>query len=82
LTNIDSSEDDCIFDNDNLLDKDNEMLENFDNSTNKNYKEYPKKTNYENKWNIEVDQKEDNDGSKSKEEKDNANYNYQDFDDE
>jgi hypothetical protein len=49
LTNINSLEDDCIFDDDSLLDKNNEVLENFDNSTNKNYKEYPKETNYKNK---------------------------------
>ncbi|CAB5326169.1 unnamed protein product [Rhizophagus irregularis] len=50
LTNINGSEDDCIFDYDSLLNRNNEVLENLDNSTDKNYEEeYPKETNYENK---------------------------------
>ncbi|GES84845.1 pogo transposable element with KRAB domain [Rhizophagus clarus] len=58
-TNLDGSEDDCISDHDSLLDKDNEMIENSDDSTDENYEEYVKEVNYENKWNIKIDQKED-----------------------
>jgi hypothetical protein len=82
LTNIDGLKDDCIFDDNSLLDKNNEVLENFDNSTDENYEEYPEETNYENKWDIKVGQKEDNDKSESEEEAGDANYNYQDSDDE
>jgi hypothetical protein len=74
--------DDCIFDDDSLLDKDNEVLENFDNLTDENYEEYPEETNYENKWDIEISRKEDNNESESEEEEGNANYNYQNSDDE
>ncbi|GET50680.1 pogo transposable element with KRAB domain [Rhizophagus irregularis DAOM 181602=DAOM 197198] len=75
LTNIDSSEDDCIFDHDSLLNRDNEVLENFDNSTDENYEEeYPEETNYENKWDVkvvvEVGREEDNDKSESEKEED------------
>ncbi|CAB4430167.1 unnamed protein product [Rhizophagus irregularis] len=85
-TNIDGSEDDCIFDYDSLLNRDNEVLENLDNSTDENYEEeYPEETNYKNKWNvkvvIEVGQEEDNDKSESEKEEDDGNYDYQDSDD-
>ncbi|POG70451.1 hypothetical protein GLOIN_2v1775922 [Rhizophagus irregularis DAOM 181602=DAOM 197198] len=85
-TNIDGSEDDCIFDHDSLLNRDNEVLENFDNSTDENYEEeYPEETNYENKWDVkvvvEVGRKEDNDKSESEKEEDDGNYDYQDSDD-
>ncbi|CAG8639277.1 13476_t:CDS:2 [Rhizophagus irregularis] len=57
-----------------LLNRDNEVLENLDNSTDENYKEYPEETNYENKWDvkvvIEVGQEEDNDESESEKEED------------
>jgi hypothetical protein len=82
-TNIDSSENDCIFEHDSLLDRDNEVLENFDNSTDENYEEkYPEKTNYENKWDIEAGREENNDKSESEKEEDDGNYDYQDSDDE
>ncbi|CAB4405818.1 unnamed protein product [Rhizophagus irregularis] len=86
-TNIDGSEDDCIFDHDSLLNRDNEVLKNLDNSTDENYEEeYPEETNYENKWDvkvvIEVGQEEDNDESESEKEEDDGNYDYQDSDDQ
>ncbi|CAB5370147.1 unnamed protein product [Rhizophagus irregularis] len=69
-----------------LLNRDNEVLENLDNSTDENYKEYPEETNYENKWDvkvvIEVGQEEDNDESESEKEEDDSNYDYQDSDDQ
>ncbi|GES98726.1 pogo transposable element with KRAB domain isoform X2 [Rhizophagus clarus] len=84
-TNLDGSEDDCIGDHDSLLDRDNKMIENSDDSTDENYEEYAEEVDYENKWNIEVDQKEDqeedNDENEGKGE-DSGNYNYQDSDDE
>ncbi|GES86897.1 pogo transposable element with KRAB domain [Rhizophagus clarus] len=58
-TNLDGSEDDCIGNHDSLLDRDNEMIENSDDSTDENYEEYAEKVDYENKWDIEVDRKED-----------------------
>ena len=76
LTNIDSSEDDCIFD-DVLDDRDDEMVEISDDE---NHEEYPKEANYENKWDIEAD-REDNDENESEEEKDDGNYSYEDSDD-
>ncbi|GES96206.1 hypothetical protein GLOIN_2v1775922 [Rhizophagus clarus] len=63
--NLDGSEDNCIGDYDSLLDRDNEMIKNSDDSIDENYEEYAEEVDYENKWNIEVDQKknqeEDND---------------------
>ncbi|GES93096.1 pogo transposable element with KRAB domain [Rhizophagus clarus] len=50
---------DCICDYDSLLDRNNKMIENSDNSTDKNYEEYAEEVDYENKWDIKVDQKED-----------------------
>ncbi|GBC09173.1 hypothetical protein RclHR1_08660004 [Rhizophagus clarus] len=84
-TNLDGSEDDCISDHDSLLDKDNEMIENSDDSTDENYEEYVKEVNYENKWNIKIDQKEDQEEDNDEdegEEEDSGNYDYQDSDDE
>ncbi|GBC43992.2 pogo transposable element with KRAB domain [Rhizophagus irregularis DAOM 181602=DAOM 197198] len=87
-TNINGSEDDCIFDHDSLLNRDNEVLENLDNSTDENYEEeYSEETNYENKWDVKVvievgHQKEDNDESESEKEEDDGNYDYQDSDDQ
>jgi hypothetical protein len=68
------------------LNRDNEVLENFDNSTDENYEEeYPEETNYENKWDVkvvvEVGREEDNDKSESEKEEDDGNYDYQDSDD-
>ncbi|CAG8718781.1 21316_t:CDS:2, partial [Rhizophagus irregularis] len=38
-----------------LLNRDNEVLENLDNSTDENYEEeYSEETNYENKWDVKV----------------------------
>ena len=72
-TNTDGSEDDCIFDN-NLLDNvDDEVVENSNNDD----EEYPEETDYENKWNIEVDQEENNDESEGDD-----NYDYKDSDDD
>ncbi|GBB90656.1 hypothetical protein RclHR1_01770004 [Rhizophagus clarus] len=83
--NLDGSEDNCIGDYDSLLDRDNEMIKNSDDSIDENYEEYAEEVDYENKWNIEVDQKknqeEDNDEGEGEEE-DGDNYNYQDSDDE
>jgi hypothetical protein len=81
-TNIDGSEDDCIFDHDSLLDRDNEVVENPDEN---NEEEYPEETDYKNKWDTEVGEvgrEESNDESKSEEEDDDGNYDYQDSDDE
>ncbi|GES73570.1 pogo transposable element with KRAB domain isoform X2 [Rhizophagus clarus] len=58
-TNLDGLEDDCIGDHDSLLDRDNKMIENSDDSTDENYEEYAEEVDYENKWDIEIDQKED-----------------------
>ncbi|GBB85584.1 hypothetical protein RclHR1_12080004 [Rhizophagus clarus] len=58
-TNLDGLEDDYISDYDYLLDSDNEMIENSDDSTDENYEKYAKEIDYKNKWDIEVDQKKD-----------------------
>ncbi|GES88634.1 hypothetical protein GLOIN_2v1775922 [Rhizophagus clarus] len=58
-TNFDDSENDYIGDHDSLLDRDNKIVENSNDSTDKNYKKYPEEIDYKNKWNIEVDQKKD-----------------------
>ena len=72
-TNTDGSEDDCIFDN-NLLDNvDDEVVENSNNDD----EEYPEETDYENKWDVEVDQEENNDESEGDD-----NYDYKDSDDD
>jgi hypothetical protein len=74
-TNTDGSEDDCLFD-DNLLDHtDDKVVENSNNLID----EYSEETDYENKWDIEVDQKEINDESESEAD---GNYGYKDSDDE
>ncbi|GBC04795.1 hypothetical protein RclHR1_05880008 [Rhizophagus clarus] len=53
-TNLDGSEDDCIGDHVSLLDRDNEMIENSDDSTDENYEEYAEEVDYENKWDIKL----------------------------
>ncbi|GES90880.1 hypothetical protein GLOIN_2v1775922 [Rhizophagus clarus] len=84
-TNLDGLADDYIGDHDSLLDRDNEMIENSDDLTDKNYEEYTEEVDYENKWDIEVNQKEDqeeNNGKGEGEGEDSGNYDYQDSDDE
>ncbi|CAB5321968.1 unnamed protein product [Rhizophagus irregularis] len=86
LTNIDSSEDDCIFDHNSLLNRDNKVLKNLNNSTDENYEEkYSEEINYKNKWDIkvvvEVNRKDNDDKSESEKEKDDGNDDYQDSDD-
>ena len=74
-TNTDGSEDDCLFDDNLLDDTDDEVVENSNNLID----EYSEETDYENKWDIEVDQKEINDESESEGD---GNYDYKDSDDE
>ncbi|GBC09063.1 hypothetical protein RclHR1_00860001 [Rhizophagus clarus] len=83
-TNLDGSKDDCIGNHDSLLNRDNEIIENSDDSTDENYEEYAEEVNYENKWDIEVDQKEDqkkDNDEGEREGEDGGNYDYQDSDD-
>ncbi|GBB99490.1 hypothetical protein RclHR1_03540009 [Rhizophagus clarus] len=57
------------------------MIKNSDNLTDKNYEKYAKEIDYKNKWNIEVNQKEnqEEDYNKGKKEgEDGGNYDYQD----